>query len=170
MSPKVALSVSIALLGGVAAVLFLTQGLFLWAGFIAWAAFFGAGGDHAALKKTIAGNLFGVLWAWVALLTIELVHVGGWLWIPRDGIVIGLTVLVLGLASRVELLSPIPASIYGYAAMFAAASMAHPDVAFIQRLTGFHQYNPFLNVAVSMVGGAVFGLASSKLAGALQRP
>jgi len=169
MSPQIAFAVSLGLLGALATVLFQWLGLLLWAGFIAWAAFFAAGGDNAALRKTIAGNIFGAFLAWVALLIISSVSVEGWLWLPRNGLVIGVTVLVLGLAARIELLSHVPASVYGYAATFAAFTVPKRDVAG-SPLTGFHLSNPFVAVAVSMVVGALFGLACGKLAGALKRP
>jgi hypothetical protein len=167
MSPLVALSVSIALLGGIATMLYQWQGLLIWAGFIAWAAFFGAGGDTAALKKTIAGNVFGAIVAWVAWVILLSWPIEGSWWIPRNGVVVAVTVLILGLASRVELLSNLPANVYGYAATFAAKSVVGRDVPGVAQVTGLHLDNPVINVTLSMVGGALLGLASAKLAGAL---
>jgi Protein of unknown function (DUF1097) len=169
MSPLVALAVSLALLGAVATALFQSLGLLLWAGFIAWAAFFAAGGDSVALRKTIAGNVFGALVAWVALMILSSVPVEGWLWIPRNGIVVGITVMVLGLAARLEVLSHVPASVYGYAATFGAQSVPTSDASSLSRLSGFHLSNPFIQVAVSMVGGALFGLACGKLMAVLKK-
>jgi hypothetical protein len=172
MSQLVALSVSIALLGGVATMLYQTQSFLIWAGFIAWAAFFGAGGDTAALKKTIAGSVFGAIVAALALVLFQYLPVEGWLWIPRNGVVVAVTVLILGLASKVELLSHLPANVYGYAATFAAtrmASMATPVAPTTQLFSAPHVSIPLFNVIVSMVVGALFGLASGKLAAALQK-
>ena len=39
----------------------------VWAGIVAWGSFFAAGGKTAGLTKTIASNLSGVLWAFLAL-------------------------------------------------------------------------------------------------------
>ena len=169
MSQLAALSVSIAFLGGIATILYQWQGLLIWAGFIAWAAFFGAGGDAAALKKTIAGCVFGAIIAWVAWMILLSWPVEGWLWMPRNGVVVAVTVLILGLASRVELLSHLPASVYGYAATFAAKSVVARETVGTAQLTGLHLDNPLINVALSMVGGALLGLASAKLAGALKK-
>ncbi len=70
MSKLTALSVSIAVLGGVWAFLALgplTGKVLVWAGFIAWGCYFHTGGDTAALKKTIAGMIYGAILAGVAL-------------------------------------------------------------------------------------------------------
>src|ERR671920_692673 len=39
----------------------------VWAGIVAWGCFFAAGGKTEGLVKTIASNLSGVLWAFLAL-------------------------------------------------------------------------------------------------------
>jgi hypothetical protein len=172
MSPMTARAVSMALLGGVVAVLFQTQGLLSWAGFIAWGGFLAAGGDTTALKKTIVGNIFGAFLAWSALMMMFQVYVApdSWLWMPRAGIAMAVTLLVLSLAAKVELLSHIPAGLIGYAAVFGAFSIPlRPDLTGLERLTGLHLYNPFIQVPISMVAGAVVGLIAVKLAGALSK-
>jgi hypothetical protein len=158
-----------ALFGGIALILFRTQGLLLWAGFVAWAAFLDAGGDGAALKKTIVGNIFGAFMAWVALLLVLYVVVpaGSWLWMPRTALAVAVTLLVLGLAARSELLSHVPSSLYGYAAVFGSWAVVVPDSPGPERLTDLHLYNPIIVVVISMVIGAVFGLLSNKLADSL---
>jgi hypothetical protein len=159
MSQLVALSVSIGLLGGVATWLYLTTGLLIWAGFIAWACFFHSGGDNAALKNTIVCNIFGAFCAWIALLL--LVNVGA---LPAP-VTVGLTVLVLCLGAHIKAFSVIPASVYGYAATagyFLLSATAKDN------LMALNMANPLILVAVSMALGAVFGLASGKLAGMLK--
>jgi hypothetical protein len=171
MSPMTARAVSMALLGGVVAVLFQTQGLLAWAGFIAWGGFLAAGGDTTALKKTVAGNIFGAFLAWVVLMIVRQVYVApdSWLWMPRTGIPVAVTLLVLSLAAKVELLSHIPAGLLGYAAVFGAFSIPIGDLTRLERLTALHMYNPFIQVSGSMVAGAVVGLIAVKLAGALSK-
>jgi len=171
MPPLTARAVSMALLGGVAIVLFLSQGFLMWAGFIGWAAFIEAGGDGAAFKKSVSGNIFGALVAWAALLAAVSVSVpvGGWLWMPRTGLAVAISLFVLVYASRLELLSRVSASLLGYAAVFGAATLAVAEVTGPERLTGLHAYNPLLVAVISMVGGAVFGLASGKLAEAMTK-
>ncbi len=119
MSQLVALSVSIAVLGAVWA--FLALGplagfVLVWAGFIAWGCFFHTGGDNKALMKTIAGNAYGALVAWIAFLIIVNVPVPplGVVW---PAIVVGVTVFFLVIVASVEPLSSVPANVYGYAAL-----------------------------------------------------
>jgi hypothetical protein len=167
MSQLVALSLSIGLLGGVATFLFRAIGLAVWAGFIAWACFFHNGGTTAALKQTIAGNIFGALMAWIAAFLVVSTPFGA----NEVGIAaaVAVTVFVLCLAAHVKLLSSIPSSVYGYASTFAymllvAQAMAIAELSSVD----FHR-NPMLLVIASMVLGALFGFASSKLAGALTK-
>ena len=168
MSALVALAVSIGLLGAVATFLYLTLGLAIWAGFIAWACFFHSGGDDTALKRTIAGNIFGAVCAWVAAMIILNVPMGDSLGLPLwAGIVVGLTVFVMVLASQIPALSVIPASVYGYAALFAYL-LQTAEAMVVGRLLGVDfRANPLLVVIISMVVGALFGWASAKLAATL---
>jgi hypothetical protein len=170
MSQLVALSLSIGLLGGVATILFLKLGLAIWAGFIAWACFFHCGGDTNALKQTIVGNIFGAICAWVAAFIILSVPMADSLGLPVwAGIVVGVTVCVMCLAAHIKAFSVIPASVYGYAATFAYLLLTAQAMA-IAELTAvdFHR-NALLFVILSMVLGALFGIASAKLAGALTK-
>src|SRR5262245_48550262 len=64
------LCLSFAVLGTIWAFVALKIGLLVWAGFIAWGCFFHSGGDQKALVKTICGNVYGVIVAWIALLII----------------------------------------------------------------------------------------------------
>jgi len=168
MSALVALAVSIGLLGAVATFLYLTFGLAIWAGFIAWACFFHTGGDEKALTRTIAGNVFGAACAWVAAMLILNLPFAETLGLPLwASIVVGVTVLVMVLASQVPALSVIPAAVYGYAALFAYL-LQTAEAMVVGRLLGIDvRSNPFLVVAVSMVLGALFGWASAKLAATL---
>ena len=73
MSELLALSVSVAVLGGIWA--FIALGplagfALVWAGFIAAGCFFAAGGDTKALTKTIVGIIYGAIIAWIALLSL----------------------------------------------------------------------------------------------------
>lgn len=166
MTPLVALALSIGALGGIATALYMKVGLAIWAGFIAWACFFHTGGDTEALKKTIIGNLFGIFCAAVAawaILTLTTLGAAG------PAIVVGITVFLMVLGAHLKPFSTIPASVYGYAATFAyllqtANAMVIGNLMIVS-ITG----NPILVVAISMVLGAVFGLASAKLAGALTK-
>jgi hypothetical protein len=170
MSQLVALSLSIGLLGTVATILFLKIGLAVWAGFIAWACFFHSGGDIEALKKTIIGNIFGVFCAWLAavvLLSLPLAEtLGADVW---AGVVVGITVTGMCLAAHIKAFSTIPASVYGYAATFAYMLQTAQSMVIAELTSTSFSKNAFLYVVSSMVLGALFGLASAKLAGALTK-
>ncbi|HTS87062.1 MAG TPA: DUF1097 domain-containing protein [Gemmatimonadales bacterium] len=165
MSQLVALSLSIGVLGGIATYIFLAwmPHYLIWAAFIAWACYFGTGGNTEALKKTITCNIFGAICAWVAALLI--VSAGGGAGL--NAIIVGATVLVLCLGAHVSALSSIPASVYGYAAVFAFL-LGNPSANLTKdNLMSASPANALIAVAASMVIGAIFGLLSGKLAGAL---
>ena len=167
MSQLVALSVSIGLLGGIATILYLNLGLLIWAGFIAWACFFHSGGDGNALRNTIVGNAFGALCAWLAALIILHFPLADTLTLPVwAGIVVGLTVMAMCLAAHIKAFSVIPASVYGYAATFAYL-LQTADTMTKEKLMSAGLTNALLVVIISMAIGALFGLASGKLGGAL---
>jgi hypothetical protein len=167
MSSLVALSVSIGVLGGIATILYLKLGLLIWAGFIAWGCYFHAGGNDAALKTTIACNIFGSVCAWFAALIILSFPLAESLTLPVwAGIVVGITVLVMCLAAHVPALSAIPASVYGYAATFAYLLQTQGALT-RENLLSASMANAFILVACSMVLGAVFGMVSGKVGAAL---
>lgn len=171
MSQLTALSLSIAVLGGVWA--FLALGplagfVLVWAGFIAWGCYFHTGGDNAALQKTIAGNVYGAVLAGIALLLVVHNPVG----LPAAvaaPIYVAVTVFFLVIVAGFNLLSTVPANVYGYAATV-AYSLHTPTVEGVgplASLTSVSMANPVLLLSVSFVVGAVFGMLSGKLAGML---
>ena len=162
MPQLVALSVSIGLLGGLATILYLKTGLLIWAGFIAWACYFHSGGNNNALMNTIVGNAFGSFCAWIAALIILSVPAG----VVPAGIVVGLTVMALCLAAHIKAFSVIPASVYGYAATFAYL-LQTADSMTKDKLLSASLGNALILVIISMAIGALFGMASGKLGGAL---
>jgi hypothetical protein len=171
MSSQGARSVSMALVGGVAAMLFFSQGLLVWAGFVGWAAFLDAGGDSAALSKTIAGTVFGALLAWAALIVNAEIPVPpeGWLWIPRIGACVAVSLLILVLAGRSSMLSRVSTSLLGYAAVFGATAEIIAGQMGTGMLLSAHQANPLVNAVLSMVLGTIFGLVSNKFTEALSK-
>lgn len=172
MSPTLARAVSMALLGGLAAALLSWLGLLYWAAILAWGCFLVGGGDRTALQKTVAGSVLGAFLGWAALMIMFQVHVpaDSWLWMPRLGIAVAVTLFFLGLASKVELLSHVPAALAGYAAVISAVFYVRiPDLPILGRMTGLHMYNPFIAVVLSMVAGAVVGLIAVRLAGTMSK-
>jgi len=166
MSKLTALALSIAVLGGVWAFLAfhtpLSAAVLVWVGFIAWGCYFAAGADNAALQKTIAGMAFGAVMAGVALYLVgsHMFDGLGSLGIP---VIIAVTVFPLVIVAGCNLLSVVPANVYGYAAT-AGYALSKADAGSV---TAMNMTNPLLLVIVSTVFGAVFGMVSGKVAGAL---
>jgi hypothetical protein len=69
------------------------------------------------------------------------------------------------LGAKIPAFSAIPAAVYGYAATVAFTLLTNAAGA----LTVPSLANPAIVVALSMVAGAVFGLISEQLAGALAK-
>jgi hypothetical protein len=173
MTQLTALAVSITLLGALWVYLALgpLMGLVLvWAGFIAWGCFFHSGGNQDALKKTIAGMVYGSLVANIALYLI--VHDPLKLPFATAALIyVAVTVFFLVIVAKANLLSVVPANVYGYAATVAYAVQtptAH-DKGPLASLTSADFSNPFLLLSLSFIFGAVFGWISGMLAGKLTK-
>jgi hypothetical protein len=165
MSKLTALALSIAVLGGVWAFLALgplAGSVLVWAGFIAWGCYFHTGGDGAALQKTMVGMIYGAVVAGVALALVVANPIGLAAAIAAP-VYIAVTVFFLVIVAGINLLSVVPANVYGYAATAGyALSTNTANLTTAPDLT-----NPVLLVALSVVIGALFGAASGKLAGML---
>jgi len=171
MSKLTALALSIAVLGGIWTFLALgplAGSALVWAGFIAWGCYFHTGGDNAALQKTIAGTIYGAVVAGIALFLVVNNPAG----LPAAAaapIYVAVTVFFLVIVAGFNLLSVVPANVYGYAATV-AYSLHQPTadgVGPLASLTAANLTNPVLLLSLSFVLGALFGAASGKLAGIL---
>jgi hypothetical protein len=162
-----ALAVSISVLGAIATYLCLSpigMGLQIWAVFIAWATFYHLGGKEAGFSKTLVHTIFGAIMAWIALLLVTRIPLGDSLGVPLwAAICVLITVFILVYAAKSPMLSDIPAAVLGYAAVVALA-LAGGKLA---NLTMVTLDNPFENVVISLIVGAIFGYISEKVAGAL---
>ena len=165
MSKLTALAVSIAILGGVWAFLALNplaSATLVWVGFIAWGCYFHSGADTAALQKTIAGMSYGAVIAGIALYLVSSGVLSG-LGALAAPVIIAVTVFALVIVAGANLLSVVPANVYGYAATAGLALTAGTaGNSMMANLT-----NPVLLVIISVILGALFGMASGKLAGAI---
>ena len=166
MTELLALSVSVAVLGGIWA--FIALGplggfALVWVGFIAAGCFFAAGGDIKALSKTIVGMIYGAIVAWIALLIIAKVPVPG-LGTVWPAIVVGVTVFFLVIVASNDLLSCVPANVYGYAALVGYTLSAGK----LDALTAADNSNPLFLIVVSAILGAVLGYLMGQLAGVLK--
>jgi hypothetical protein len=166
MTELLALSVSVAVLGGIWA--FIALGplggfALVWAGFIAAGCFFAAGGDTKALSKTIVGTIYGAIIAWIALLIIANVPIPalGTVW---PAIVVGVTVFFLVIVASTDLLSCVPANVYGYAALVGCTLSAGK----LDALTAADNSNPLFLIVVSAILGAVLGYLMGQLSGVLK--
>lgn len=166
-----ALAISIGLLGGIATYLFLSDplmlGLQIWAAFIGWASFYHCGGKGEGFVSSVLANLWGVVWGALTLLAFANIGLADTLSAPVwAGICVAIGVGIMVLGSNISIFSAIPATVYGYAATVALALLSANGVANLSMPT---LENPAAVVAISMVVGAVFGIISEMLAGALAK-
>ena len=152
MDVLVALAVSIGIL--IAAWTYIALGtaaaLPVWAGIVAWGCFFAAGGKTTGLTKTIASNLSGVLWAFLALTAAN--SFGGGL--PVLSVCVGVAALFMVLQSKIAVLSFIPGAFLGAATAVSVVVGAK---------------GTYTGTVIALVAGAVFGYLSEMLAGAIAR-
>jgi hypothetical protein len=155
MDVLVALAVSIGIL--IAAWTYIALGtaaaLPVWAGIVAWGCFFAAGGKTTGLTKTVASNLSGVFWAFVALyLSASLPGIGGL------SLLVGVAALFMVLQSKIPALSFIPGAFLGAATAVSVVVGAEGKFP-----------HPWVRTVIALVLGAVFGYLSEMLAGAIAR-
>ncbi len=149
MDALVALALSIGVL--IAGWTYLALGvaaLPVWAGIIAWGCFFAAGGKTEGLAKTIASNLSGVLWAFLALTAWN--SFGGG--VPLLSLLVGVAAFAMVLQAKIPALSFIPGAFLGAATAVSVVVGAN---------------GTWTNTVIALVAGALFGYASEMLAGAL---
>jgi hypothetical protein len=155
MDVLVALAVSIGIL--IAAWTYIALGtaaaLPVWAGIVAWGCFFAAGGKTTGLTKTVASNLSGVFWAFVALyLSASLPGIGAL------SLLVGVAALFMVLQSKIAVLSFIPGAFLGAATAVSVVVGAEGKFP-----------HPWARTVIALVLGAVFGYLSEMLAGAITR-
>jgi hypothetical protein len=149
MDALVALALSIGIL--IAGWTYLALGvaaLPVWAGIIAWGCFFAAGGKTAGLTKTIASNLSGVLWAFLALYLWN--RFGGG--VPMLSLLVGIAAFIMVLQAKLPALSFIPGAFLG----------AATAVSVVVGASG-----TYTSTIIALVAGAILGYISEMLAGAL---
>jgi hypothetical protein len=166
MSQLLALSVSVGVLGAIWSWICLGPAsgyLLVWVGFIGAGCFFAAGGDQKALVRTIVGIVYGAVIAWITLMIISKVPVPslGAVW---PAIVIGVLVFFLVIVASIDVLSVVPANVYGFA-MVAGYTLAKGNM---DDLTVASFANPLILVAVSGVCGGVLGYLMGQVANAIK--
>jgi hypothetical protein len=149
MDALVALAISIGVLIAVWTYLALgVAALPVWAGIVAWGAFFAAGGKTNGLVKTIAANLSGVFWAFLALQAAN--RFGGG--VPILAAMVGIAAFFMVLQAKLPLLSFIPGAFLGAATAVSVVVGAN---------------GTWTKTILALVIGALFGYVSELLAGAL---
>lgn len=146
-----AMSLSIGVLGAVDTYLTATVvPVPVFVTFIAWASFFIVGGGKAGLKQSLACNMAGIVISSTTLL-VSLLAPGSTLCLS---VCVGVGSLAMVQASKLELLAPTPAIVWGF------ASTVGTFVATGVPITHLGITNPGLVAAAAMVLGALFGFAS----------
>ncbi|MBA3317228.1 MAG: DUF1097 domain-containing protein [Gemmatimonadales bacterium] len=120
----------------------------VWAGIIAWGSFFAAGGKTTGLAKTIAANLSGVLWAFLALLLWH--RFGGG--VPMLSLLVGIAAFIMVMQAKIPALSFIPGAFLGAATAVGVVVGAN---------------GTYTSTVIALVAGALFGYLSEMLAAAL---
>ncbi|HEX2219955.1 MAG TPA: DUF1097 domain-containing protein [Gemmatimonadales bacterium] len=149
MDALVALALSIGIL--IAGWTYLALGvaaLPVWAGIVAWGCFFAAGGKTEGLMKTIAANLSGVLWAFVALYVWNTAGGG----VPLLSLLVGLAAFMMVIQAKIPALGFIPGAFLGAATAVGVVVGANGS---------------WTSTIIALVAGAVFGYLSEMLAGAI---
>ena len=152
MDVLVALGISIGILIAIWTYIALgVAALPVWAGIIAWGCFFAAGGKTAGLTKTLAANLSGVVWAFLALTAWN--NFGGG--VPVLAVLVGIAAFFMVLQAKIPALSFIPGAFLGAATAVGVVVGAN---------------GTWTKTIIALVAGAVLGYLSELLAGAISRP
>jgi uncharacterized protein DUF1097 len=155
MDVLVALAISIGILiAGWTYVALGPAALPVWAGIVAWGCFFAAGGKTTGLSKTIASNLSGVVWAFLALYAAK--SLGGG--VAVLSVCVGVAALFMVLQAKLPALSFIPGAFLGAATAVSVVVGA-----------GTTFPHPWIKTIIALVVGAVLGYLSEMLAGAMTR-
>jgi hypothetical protein len=120
----------------------------VWAGIVAWGCFFAAGGKTEGLMKTIATNLSGVLWAFLALYVWN--SAGGG--VPLLSLLVGIAAFIMVIQAKIPALGFIPGAFLGAATAVSVVVGANGS---------------WTSTIIALLAGAVFGYVSEMLAGAM---
>ncbi|MCT8962746.1 DUF1097 domain-containing protein [Pseudomonas veronii] len=129
----------------------------VWVTFIAWASFFIIGGGNAGFVRSIASNLTGLLISSLVLLGIATVSQAPFF----IAIVVGIGSAAMVQASKIPLLSILPAIVWGFASTVGTTAVGGKP------MTTLDLTNPALIAAVALITGASFGYVSEHLGDAL---
>jgi hypothetical protein len=154
------LTVSVGVLAVVATWLFnlsfaTSLNLQVWQAFIAWGCHFHCGGKFPGYRNATICMIFGAL---VGMAAVMLAGQLGSLGTLAAPVAVGIGAAVICMASALPPLAAIPASVYGFAAIAGLILVGKVPAA-----------QAIVPTAVSIIIGAVFGIASEYLAGVLSK-
>lgn len=129
----------------------------VWVTFTAWASFFVVGGGSAGFVRSVASNLTGLVISSLVLLGIATVSEAPII----IAVLVGAGSALMVQASKVPLLSILPAIVWGFASTVGTTAVGGKP------MTTPGLENPALIAAVALVTGAVFGYVSERLGDAL---
>jgi hypothetical protein len=129
----------------------------VWVTFIAWASFFIVGGGSAGFVRSVASNLTGLVISSLVLLGIATVSEAPFF----IAILVGVGSAAMVQASKVPLLSILPAIVWGFASTVGTTAVGGKP------MTTSGLENPALIAAAALITGAVFGYVSERLGEAL---
>lgn len=124
----------------------------VWAGIVAWGCFFAAGGKTDGLMKTIASNLSGVLWAFLAVTAYGRFGNNN---VTVLAVLVGVAAFIMVVQSRIGALAFIPGAFLGAATAVSVVVGAN---------------GTWANAAIALVAGAIFGWLSERVAVMIARP
>ncbi len=157
MKLPVALALVVGIVGGIITWLYVGPlsglGLLVPATFIGAASFFAAGGDVEGLKKSVAANVWGIIWGTIALIGIGLVSSS-----VMIGVVVGGATLLMILGALVPALGFVPGQVLGLATTAAFGLLTKASGTDFSLPTG-----PFTVMLISFLVGAAYGYVGSLL-------
>ena len=161
-----ALAICLGVIGGFLAYLYLgpmAGMIHIWLIFIATAMGVALGGSNESFKNMVICGIAGMIVAWAAALVI--VNVSPGLPLPVwAGIVVGATTALFTLLALIPVFGAIPATVVGYAGTFAYLLGNPKELLSNAVLLGMTVKNPLLNITLSLIFAAAFGIVSLKLA------
>ncbi|MDT7705021.1 MAG: hypothetical protein QOG20_628 [Pseudonocardiales bacterium] len=161
MKLPVALALVVGIVGGIITWLYVgplgSLGLVVPATFIAAASFFAAGGDVPGLKRSLAANIWGIIWGTIALIFVGLVSSP-----VLVGVAVGGATLLMILGALIPALDFVPGQVLGLATTAAFGLLTKASGTDFSLPTG-----PFTVMLISFIVGAAYGYACSLLVGKL---
>lgn len=166
LNPLTAAAAAAAIVAGATVLVFShVPGLLVWAAFIGWASYDQSGASRQAALRSSAALVFGVVMAWAVAISVAYGTLP--LSVPQaTAVAAAVASFLIVIASRLPLLSVVPATFYGFASTFAYASIV-PGAFAAGAAIRLDAQSPLLIVPASLLIGTGLGVAHGKLAALL---